>query len=113
MFAVLLLVHLLISASLVGVVLLQRSEGGALGGLGGGGNSFMTGRGAANALTRTTAILFAAFLTTSILLTILGNARAKQTSILDRAPDSHTSAPVQPVLPLPSTPLGAPAPLPK
>ena len=115
MFAVLLLVHILVCVSLVGVVLLQRSEGGALGGLGGGSSSFMTGRGAANALTRTTAILFAAFLTTSILLTILGNVRAKHASILDRAPaaDSHAPVPTPAGIPAPNAPLSPASPTPK
>ena len=63
MITVLLILHLLIAAALVGVVLLQRSEGGALG-IGGGGG-FMTGRGAANFLTRVTAGLAAAFFATS------------------------------------------------
>ena len=69
---VLIVVHLMIVVTLVGVVLMQRSEGGALGmGGGGGGGNFMSARGAANALTRTTAILAAAFFATSIGLGIL------------------------------------------
>ncbi|MCB2098154.1 MAG: preprotein translocase subunit SecG, partial [Parvularculaceae bacterium] len=56
MHAVLLTVHALIVLALIGVVLLQRSDGGALG-LGGGGGGFMSSRGAANVLTRTTSIL--------------------------------------------------------
>ncbi len=67
---VLLVVHMMIAAALVGVVLVQRSEGGALG-IGGGG--FMTGRGAANALTRLTTYLGAAFFATSIALALLAN----------------------------------------
>jgi preprotein translocase subunit SecG len=70
MTTVLLLLHLLIAAALVGVVLLQRSEGGGLG-IGGGGSSFMTGRGTANFLTRATVALAAAFFVTSIGLTLL------------------------------------------
>jgi preprotein translocase subunit SecG len=69
---VLLVVHLMIALALCGVVLLQRSEGGALG-IGGGGGGFMTGRGTANLLTRTTAVLAAAFFLTSIGLTLLAN----------------------------------------
>jgi len=102
MFTVLLVVHLMIAASLVGIILLQRSEGGALGGLGGGQGSFMTGRGAANVLTRTTAILFGAFLVTSVLLSVLGNQQSKQKSILD-APDS-TPATTAPAVPAPAKP---------
>jgi len=60
MTAVLLIIHMMIAAAMIGVVLLQRSEGGALG-IGGGGGGFMTGRGAANFLTRVTAGLAAAF----------------------------------------------------
>ena len=69
---VLIVIHLMVVAALVAVVLMQRSEGGALGmGGGGGGNSFFSARGAANALTRTTAILAATFFATSILLGVL------------------------------------------
>lgn len=63
MTAVILTFHVLIVLALIGLVLIQRSEGGALGmGGGGGGGGFMSGRGAANALTRTTSILAALFL---------------------------------------------------
>ena len=72
MITALLVLHLMVASALVGVVLLQRSEGGALGmGSGGGGGGFLTGRGTANLLTRTTAALAAAFFTTSILLTLV------------------------------------------
>ncbi len=69
MITFLLVVHIMIAMAMVASVLLQRSEGGALG-IGGGGG-FMTGRGAANALTRTTAVLALGFFLTSILLTIV------------------------------------------
>lgn len=82
--AVILVVHLMIAAALVGVVLLQRSEGGALGiGGGGGSGGFMTGRGTANLLTRTTAALAAAFFCTSITLTLLAKRGNVATSPLD------------------------------
>jgi preprotein translocase subunit SecG len=77
----LLVLHLMIAAALVGVVLLQRSEGGALG-IGGGGG-FMTGRGAANFLTRVTAGLAVAFFTTSMLLTMLAARTDQARSIFD------------------------------
>jgi preprotein translocase subunit SecG len=67
--SVLIVVHLMIVVALVVTVLLQRSEGGAIG-IGGGGG-FMTGRGQANALTRATAILAALFFATSLGLTFL------------------------------------------
>ncbi len=81
---VLIVVHLMIVLALVGVVLVQRSEGGGLGI--GGGSGFMTARGAANALTRTTAILAAAFFITSLGLSILARYGSKPTDILDRVP---------------------------
>ena len=82
----------MIAVFLIGVVLLQRSEGGALGigGGGGGQGGLMTSRGAANLLTRTTAILAAAFFGTSIVLAILSGTHNAPTSILDQ---SSTSAP--------------------
>lgn len=74
MTAVILTIHVLIVLALIGVVLLQRSDGGALGIGGGSGGGFMTGRGAANALTRTTSILAAAFFATSLILAIRAGA---------------------------------------
>jgi preprotein translocase subunit SecG len=86
MATVLLVIHLMIAASLVGVVLLQKSEGGALGMGGGGAGGFLTGRGTANLLTRTTAGLAAAFFLTSILLTILASRSAPSGSVFDNTP---------------------------
>ena len=81
---VLIVFHLMVVVALVGVVLLQRSEGGALGVGGGGG--FMTGRGQANALTRATAILAALFFATSLGLTLLANYGRAPKSIIDTVP---------------------------
>ena len=82
---VLLVLHLMIAAGLVGVVLLQRSEGGALGiGGGGGGGGFLTGRGTANLLTRVTAGLAAAFFVTSLLLTILAQSHTTPAPVVGR-----------------------------
>src|ERR1700733_7681081 len=87
---VLIVVHLLIVIALVGVVLLQRSEGGALGAGGGGG--FMTGRGQANALSRATAILGALFFASALLMSILAGWNRAPRSILDStAPTSKTT----------------------
>lgn len=72
MTTVLLIVHILIASGLVGVILMQRSEGGALGIGGGGPGGMMSGRGAANLLTRVTMFLGAAFVINSILLAIVG-----------------------------------------
>lgn len=91
---VLLVVHLMIAAALVAVVLLQRSEGGALGiGGGGSGGGFLTGRGTANLLTRSTAALAVAFFTTSILLSILAQQARAPTSVFDRPGAAGTAAP--------------------
>ena len=69
---VLLVIHLIVALALIGAVMLQRSEGGALGiGSGGGGGNLFSARGVGNALTRTTAILAMCFFLTSISLTLL------------------------------------------
>jgi preprotein translocase subunit SecG len=88
----LIVVHLIVVIALVTVVLLQRSEGGALG-IGGGGG-FMTGRGQANALSRATAILATLFFATSLIMSILAGWSRTPRSILDQtAPSSSTSQP--------------------
>lgn len=84
---VVLVIHLLVALALVITVLLQRSEGGALGiGGGGGGGGLMSGRGAANVLTRTTAILAACFFVTSITMSILASQGSGGGSILKTLP---------------------------
>jgi preprotein translocase subunit SecG len=84
MSTVILIVHIMIAAALVGVVLLQRSEGGALGigGGGGGGGGFMTGRSAGNALTKLTAALAACFFVSSLALGILAGTHRQPSSII-------------------------------
>ncbi|MGB3502469.1 MAG: preprotein translocase subunit SecG [Mesorhizobium sp.] len=84
---VVIVVHLIIVLALVGVVLMQRSEGGGLGI--GGGSGFMTARGASNVLTRTTAILAAAFFVTSLALGIMARYGESALDILDRAPPAQ------------------------
>lgn len=81
---ILIVIHLMVVLALVGVVLLQRSEGGGLGI--GGGSGFMTARGAANALTRATAILAAAFFATSLILSVMARYGERPIDILDRVP---------------------------
>jgi preprotein translocase subunit SecG len=81
MMSVLIVIHLLVVIALVGVVLLQRSEGGALGTGGGGG--FMTGRGQANALSRATAILGGLFFALALLMSILAGWNRAPRSIID------------------------------
>jgi preprotein translocase subunit SecG len=92
---VVLIIHLLLALSLIGVVLLQRSEGGGLG-IGGGGG-IMTGRGAASALGKVTWALAAAFIATSIALTIIAAENAAGVSVVDRIMDAP--APAAPVTP--------------
>ena len=93
---VIIVIHLMIVLALIGVVLLQRSEGGL--GLGGGGgvSGFMTGRGQANALTRATAILASGFFVTSLILGIMAHQNRAPRSVLDTA--------------APGAPAGQPAP---
>jgi preprotein translocase subunit SecG len=128
MATVLLVVHLMIAAALVGVVLIQRSEGGALG-VGGGGGGFMSGRGQANFLTRLTAWLAAGFFLTSLGLTLLAQQQTRARSVFDApaatAPATVPGADVSKA-PIPGTepakgglldslksPSGASAPLPR
>lgn len=93
---ILLVVHMMIAAALVGVVLMQKSEGGALGIGGGGGGGFMTGRGTANLLTRTTSVLAAAFFASSLGLTLLAQHGQPTGSVLDKI--APVSAPATPGL---------------
>jgi len=101
---VLIVIHLMVVLALVGVVLLQRSEGGGLGI--GGGSGFMTARGAANALTRATAILAAAFFVTSLALSILARYGEKPIDILDRPATSTSGNGVLNQLPGSNGPVG-------
>jgi preprotein translocase subunit SecG len=97
---VILVVHLLVALALIGVVLLQRSEGGALGiggGGGGGGGNLFTARGVGNALTRTTAYLAVAFFCTSIALTVIATQRSGGDSVIDSVtPPAATGQPAAP-----------------
>ncbi len=93
---VILTVHLILALLLIGVVLLQRNEGGSL--LSGGGA--MTARGAANALTKLTWVFAGGFIATSLTLTILAAANAKGSSVVDTAPtETAPAAPETPALP--------------
>lgn len=128
---ILLVVMILVSIALAAVVLLQRSEGGALG-MGGGPSGFMTARGAGNLLTKTTWALAAMFFICALSLTILGNVERSNQSIVDadaigdlatpppsgqqQAPADQPAAPAQPAAPslqdLESSLTSAPAPAP-
>lgn len=88
MMTVLLIIQLLVSTGLVGVVLMQRSDGGALGiGGGGGGGGMMSSRGAATVLTRSTTFLGAAFFVLSIVLAIVAGVDAQGRSVFDEIED--------------------------
>jgi preprotein translocase subunit SecG len=86
---VIIVVYLMVVFAMIGVILLQRSEGGGLG-IGSGGG-FMTSRGTANVLTRATAVLAALFFSISLLLSIMASMERKPTSIV--APGSTQQAP--------------------
>jgi preprotein translocase subunit SecG len=105
---VILAIHLMLALALVGVILVQRSEGGALGiGTGGGAggmSGFMSGRGAANLLTRATAILAVAFMVTSLTLALMAQGGGESRSILDlpvteTLPEPAPAEPAQPAVP--------------
>lgn len=81
---VILIIHLILALGLIGVVLLQRSEGGGLGMGGGGGGGLISSRGAATALGKVTWALAIAFICTSITLTIIAAQNAAGSSVLDR-----------------------------
>jgi preprotein translocase subunit SecG len=85
---VIIVVHLMIVSVLIGTVLLQKSEGGGLGM--GGGAGFMSSRGTANLLTRTTAILAGIFFLTSMALAWLAGVDRKPSSILGTAPATQS-----------------------
>ena len=98
---ILIAIHLMVVIALVIVVLLQRSEGGALG-IGGGGGGVMSARGAADAMTRTTGILAAAFFATSIALGVLAQGGSRADSVLD----TIQTQPAAPGAVVPAVPLG-------
>lgn len=95
---VILVIHLILALLLIGAVLLQRSEGGALGmGGGGGGGGVMSGRGAATALQKATWGLAAAFLATSLFLTVIATQQARDAGLLDEAPAPAAQSADEPV----------------
>jgi preprotein translocase subunit SecG len=106
MATVILIIHLMIALALVALVLVQRSEGGALG-IGGGGGGVMSGRGAGNVLTRATGFLAAAFFVTSLTLGILAT-RGGGGSVLDQVAPA-ASGPADSIVPGPATLVPAPA----
>jgi preprotein translocase subunit SecG len=112
---ILLTINIIVCLALTGVVLLQRSEGGALG-MGGGPTGFMTARGAGDLLTRTTWILFSVFLALSLALTILSGRTASNGSVVDRlkidAVDPNSLKAPLPAAPTPVAPGAIPGAVP-
>ncbi len=113
LFGVLLTIQIILCVAMVGIILVQRSEGGALG-MGGGPSGFMSARGAGNLLTRVTSVLAFLFFVNCIALTIAGNMKTAGTSVVDRvgvdAIDPSKLAQPQPGQALPAQPQTAPAP---
>lgn len=107
MFAFLLIVQSIVGASLVGVILMQRSEGGGLG-VGGSSSGFMTARGAADFLTRSTSILGGIFIVLSILMAAIAGATRQPTKIDTSL--ANSTAPIERSQPAPGT---SPAPQPQ
>ena len=99
--------HVLLAIALIGIVLLQRSEGGGLG-IGGGMYGFMTGRSSANLLTRVTAALAALFFATSLVLAILASTPSRPDSLLNDPAPAPASAPAAPAS-APAAPAPEPA----
>lgn len=112
MITVLLIIHLFVTLALIGVVLIQRSEGGGLGiGSSQGMGAFMSGRGTANLLTRTTAILATIFMLLSLSLALLNRGTAGVgRSILDTGPTPAAPAPSAPAPGAPAAPAHGSAP---
>ena len=114
---ILLVAMILISIALAGVILIQRSEGGALG-MGGGPSGMMTARGAGNLLTKTTWVLASLFFVLAVTLTILGNVERADRSLIDpnavgelAVPPSGQTAPAgTPAAPTPAAPAAPAAP---
>lgn len=114
MITVLLVLHVFVTLALIGVVLIQRSEGGGLGlGASQGMGNFMSGRGTANLLTRTTAILAALFMILSLALALLyKNASGGDAASILNAPPSSTSPALPALPPIPGQTANVPAPAP-
>ena len=85
-----LILNIILAILLVGVILLQRSEGGALG-LGVSQDSFITSRSAGSFLTKVTAIIATLFIITSILLTIISKEEFSSTSVLEKVEEEKDS----------------------
>jgi len=118
---IILIIHLILALCLIGLVLLQRSEGGGLGIGGGGGGGVMSGRSAATALARMTWVFAIGFIITSITLTVLAAKNAAGDSVIERlGTETPVTAPAEKTAPaglgsdlLPPSAADAPATPPK
>ena len=106
MFAFLLIVQTLIAVALISVILMQRSEGGGLG-VGGSSSGFMTARGAADFLTRSTAVLGALFIILSIVMAAIAGATRTPTKIDTSLAGKTGTSPLQQTQPAPVQPTPA------
>src|ERR1700689_2582171 len=107
MITVVIVIHLMLAVALIGVIMVQKSEGGALGMGGGGMSGFMSGRSTANLLTRTTGVIAVCFFVTSITLAVLAAHQRAPGSLIaqggasepQRAPAPHPVPPAAPAVP--------------
>ena len=102
MYHFILVVHILVTVLLIAIILIQRSDSDGFA-LGGGGSNLMTGRASANLLTRSTALLAAAFMLTSLGLSLTGQQHVARDSIADQISNTGQAAPTS------DTPVDAPA----
>src|SRR5918993_994266 len=105
MFTFLLIVQTLVAAALVAVILMQRSEGGGLG-VGGSSGGLMTARGAADFLTRATAVLGGIFILLSIMLAAIAGVSSESTTVDTSLVQQQPAQPVGPATPPATTPAG-------
>ena len=101
MTTVVIVIHLMVVVAMIGLILLQRSEGGALG-IGGGQGAFMTGRSAGNVLSHTTAYLAIAFFVTSLGLAFIAKYQSRPADILERLPGQTAPVTETPAAPAPT-----------
>jgi preprotein translocase subunit SecG len=96
-YGLILVLHVLVCFSLILVVLLQSGKGGGLsgafGGMGGSGQALFGGRGAATFLSKATTVLGITFMTTSLVLALMGGGRGTQRSVLRQSPEPGTAPP--------------------
>lgn len=104
MYTVLIVIHAMVTFSLIGIILVQRSSTDGMGLSGGGSNSFLTGRAAATFVTRATAVLAGIFILLSLAIGILtSRTHTNAPSIVDKIQSSAPAATTTPAVPAPAT----------